>query len=140
MRIVNLKRLESTEEGAFGVLTTDSLQEWHTGELPWLNNEPLRSCIPEGTYHCAWLPSERFGECYHILRVPNRTNIEIHPTNFVGDRAKGFKSTSLGCIALGHAIGKMLGQKALLKSKVAVAEFHKEMNLLDFELVILNCF
>lgn len=140
MRIATLKRLESTEEGTFGVLTTDSNQEWHTGELPWLNNEPLKSCIPEGVYRCAWLPSERRGECYHILRVPNRTLIEFHPANFVGDKAKGYKSSVTGCIALGLAVGRLQGQKAILKSKYAVEEFNKEMNFMDFELVILNCF
>lgn len=140
MRVVTLKRLESTEAGTFGVLTTDSMQEWHTGECPWRNNIPFKSCIPEGTYRCSWLPSDKRGECYHVLGVPARSGIEIHTANFVGDKDKGYKSSVVGCIALGQDVGQYGGQKALLKSRDAIAEFHKEMNFMDFELVILNCF
>jgi hypothetical protein len=140
MRTATLKRLESSEEGTFGVITTDSHQEWHTGELQWLNNKPFKSCIPEGTYRCSWLPSEKRGECYHVLSVPARTGIEFHPANYMGDKSKGWKSQIEGCIALGLHVGKLSGQKTLLKSRYAITEFQKEMNFLDFELVILNCF
>lgn len=47
-----LLREASTPEGTPGVLVVDG-QAWNTLELPWLDNAPKRSCIPDGVYRCA---------------------------------------------------------------------------------------
>jgi len=50
-------------------------------ELPWLNNQPLRSCIPEGKYALQkrWSPKHK----WHLLvkDVPGRSCILLHPAN-----------------------------------------------------------
>jgi hypothetical protein len=61
----------------------------HTIELPWLNNEQQRSCIPEGRYelHKRW--SQKFGDHYLLLNVPGRACILIHPANNALKELKG---------------------------------------------------
>lgn len=136
MRKVILTRIGSSPEGTFGIVKTDTGQKWCSGELPWRNNQPEKSCIPVGTYLCVWRPSEKFHECYHVTGVPERTMIEIHPANFMGDKKLGYKCDLLGCIAIGQEIGPLEGQKALLQSRSAISQFNSEMNYEDFELEI----
>lgn len=52
-----------------------------TIELPWLNNLPRRSCIPEGRYQLTMRHSGRFGQHLLLNEVSNRTLILIHPAN-----------------------------------------------------------
>jgi len=65
----------------------------HSLELPWRNNVRRISCIPTGEYPLALRNSPKYGNHIHILDVPNRDLILIHPANFV--------SQLLGCIAPG---------------------------------------
>jgi hypothetical protein len=58
---------------------TDILFQSKTLELPDLLNQKRISCIPEGIYTCIKHTSPKFGECIHILNVPNRDEILIHP-------------------------------------------------------------
>ena len=64
----------------------------YTIELPWLNNEVGKSCIPEGKY----VLTKRYSQKYkwHLLLndVKNRSLILIHPAN---DAKKELR----GCIA-----------------------------------------
>jgi hypothetical protein len=136
MRKVMLIRNESGDEGTFGTILTDSGFTCRTGELPWRNNQQGLSCIPEGIYFCSWRLSKRHGLCYHIDSVPNREGIEIHSANFVGDRNMGLKYQVLGCIAIGLGIGKLDGQKAVLRSRQGLAAFEDEMKCETFELTI----
>ena len=52
-----------------------------TIELPWLNNIPGRSCIPEGKYMVRLRFSERFGKHMEVVDVPGRSLILFHPAN-----------------------------------------------------------
>jgi len=61
-------------------------------ELPWLNNEPQVSCVPEGRYELVKWYSPKFGNHLHVLNVPGRESIMMHPAN---DAVKELK----GCIA-----------------------------------------
>ena len=65
----------------------------HTLELPWKNNEKKISCIPTGEYNVVKRYSEKYGNHFHILNVPNRDYILIHAANYVNQL--------LGCIAVG---------------------------------------
>lgn len=140
MRTITLIRGPSTDKGIFGKLLLDDGWWCFTGELPWDNNLPRYSCIPTGTDTCHWIDSPKHGMCYQIMDVPDRSMIEIHSANFMGDERKGYVSQLLGCIALGMAIGELdTGdgtQIALLRSKEAIAEFERRMNKEDFQLVI----
>jgi hypothetical protein len=67
--------------------------ECYTLELPWKDNERRISCIPSGTYKAVKHRSPKFGNSVWIKDVPNRSEILIHPANYVRQL--------LGCIAVG---------------------------------------
>ena len=142
MRIVTLIRDPSTDEGTFGVLTTDDDFTCVTGELPWKNNIPNLSCVPEGEYMAKWLYSPSHGtELYHLIDVPGRKVIEIHAGNWCGDTEKGYKSDVLGCIILGREKAEltpegMNPQMAITASVQTLALFESHMNQEDFLLQI----
>lgn len=145
MRTVTIKRIGTSDQGTFGILETDTGVEKRTLELPWRDNKQNESCIPKGTYQCEWLFSTRFGQCYHIMKVPNRADILFHPANFGGDTSKGFESDLSGCIALGEKITflatpKGKGQKGLSASRIATKEFFEIMDHEPFMLTIVECF
>ena len=68
-----------------------------TLELPYKNNKPEISCIPEGLYTVKKItrPDGRPG--LHVQDVPGRTAILIHTGNF----AAGDHPDILGCILVG---------------------------------------
>jgi hypothetical protein len=107
-----------------------------SGELPKRDNIRGMSCINAGAYMAEWMLSPTHGWCYHILGVPNRSEIEIHSANFCGDRFLQKKCELRGCIALGKDIGMLDGQTAVLSSKEAIREFHEKMNGETFQLII----
>lgn len=72
-----------------------------TMELPWLNNEKRKSCIPEGTYKCTPRSSPKYGNHFLVNNVPGRDAILIHVGNF--------KSDLLGCIAPGLSFSDLNG-------------------------------
>ena len=51
-------------------------------ELPWLQNQPDISCIPTGTYEVIKHVSPKFGPCFWVQDVPNRSEILIHVANY----------------------------------------------------------
>lgn len=137
VKMVTVTRTESSEVGTFGTLVTDSGFKCFTLELPWHNDIAKISCIPPGSYTCNWRFSQKHGMCYHVDGVPDgRTQIEIHAANFAGDLSKGLKCQLEGCLALGESVGQLDGQKAVLQSKVAVAQFNEDRATLPFTLVI----
>ncbi len=131
-----LTRLETSNQGTFGVLTLDS-HKWFTGELPWKGNQSQISCIPKGLYFANWQYSPRFKKMmFGIGPVEGRSGIRIHPANLMGDASKGYRAQLNGCIALGQAIGVLDGQKAVLLSKPAVRQFEALLRGESFELEI----
>lgn len=89
--------------GTNGVLSCAGGHLCRTIELPWLENKPRISCIPEGRYRIVQRWSEKFGFHLHILDVPDRSFILIHPAN-------NAQTELAGCIApvtthSGHGLG-----------------------------------
>lgn len=68
--------------------------ECKTLELPWLNNQVQKSCIPAGKYQVVTRFSPKFRNHFHVLDVPGRTWILIHAGNYYTD--------ILGCILVGQ--------------------------------------
>ena len=92
----------------------------YTIELPWQNNLPMRSCIPEGTYPIVKRYSKKFKQHLQVVSVPGREFILIHPANHALLQLKG-------CIApvsvlTGEGLGT-LSQRAFLRlyKKVSAA-------------------
>jgi hypothetical protein len=77
--------------------------ECFTLELPWKDNERRVSCIPEGTYKAVKHRSPKFGNSVWIKDVPNRSEILIHPANYVRQL--------LGCIAVGKDLKDIDGDE-----------------------------
>jgi hypothetical protein len=77
-------------------------------ELAWKENRPQISCIPAGNYKVVYRESPKYPRHYHILDVPNRSFILIHPANFAGsNNPKTGKPDLLGCIGLGNGFGDL---------------------------------
>jgi hypothetical protein len=110
---------------------TDILFQSKTLELPDLLNQKRISCIPEGIYTCIKHTSPKFGECIHILNVPNRDEILIHPANY--------KSDLLGCIGVGdtHIDINKDGLKDITNSKKTMERLLKVVPN-TFQLVVKN--
>jgi len=92
---------------------------WYTLELPWRNNKPFQSCIPEGTYDVRPDQEGRFTGYPELQFVPKRSEIVIHPANFVSDLA--------GCIAPGKRFESALAATAVWGSKEAYEEMISEL-------------
>jgi hypothetical protein len=73
-----------------------------TLEPPWQHNMRNISCIPAGEYVVKKHFSRKFGDCFHVLDVPNRSGILIHAGNYVQD--------TRGCILVGKTFrGESIG-------------------------------
>ena len=79
-------------KGSNGNLSANAVGLCHTIELPWKENEPHVSCIPEGRYELVKRYSPKFKWHLLVKDVSDRALILIHPAN---DALKELK----GCIA-----------------------------------------
>lgn len=94
MKTFYLDRFYYSPAGTAGTLTVDGI-DYHTVERPWLNNEPFKSCIPDGTYTVKPYNSEKFPNVWEIQCVQGRSHILIHAGNKPSDVQ--------GCIAIGRS-------------------------------------
>lgn len=101
-------------EGTQGTLEWNGTLVCYTIELPWLQNQRRVSCVPEGEYVLKARFSPKFKWHLHLIDVPGRELILIHPANDA-------KTELLGCIApvsLHTGIGKgSRSRKAFVKLK-----------------------
>ena len=137
--IVNLFRLERGDQGTHGLFVIGSFN-CHSLELPWRDNQKNISCIPAGTYDTEIRISPTFGKVYWVKGVPNRSYILIHSGNWAGDVSKGYKTHVNGCLLLGQKFGTLLGQLAVLNSRIIVNRFMDYMQYEPFTLVIHESF
>ena len=111
-------------EGTQGVLEWNGTLVCYTIELPWLENQRRISCIPEGEYILQPRFSPKFGWHLHLMNVPGRDLILIHPANDA-------KKELLGCIApvTQHSgIGKGISsRKAMANLKVLVCSAFEQL-------------
>ena len=91
-----LLRTKYLPTGTLGTLSIDGKFECFTLERPSeQSGGPAPFCIPVGTYGIDWFDSPHFQTIVPLLKdVPGRTQIEIHPSNWISDL--------LGCIAVGE--------------------------------------
>jgi len=88
-----LKRTLLTYEKTLGVLNHEG-HLYTTLERPYLNNQRNISAIPAGLYRLTKYHSPKFGNCFWVHDVPNRSSILIHAGNHVSD--------TRGCILIGQ--------------------------------------
>ncbi len=113
--MITLTRTDFSANETFGEMhTEDGDFLCYTIERPWLNNQHNVSCIPAGTYDVEEFNSPKHGNVWHVLNVPQRDMIEIHPANFA--------SELLGCIGVGDEIGLIGGVPAVLHSQNTFTE------------------
>lgn len=98
-------------EGTNGKILYNKVTLNYSIELPWHNNEPRISCIPEGRYELVIRFSHRFQWHLQLKNVKGRDLILIHPAN---DAKKELR----GCIA---PVSILDGPGKGSKSKIAVS-------------------
>ncbi|MDQ6755691.1 MAG: DUF5675 family protein [Bacteroidota bacterium] len=96
--------------GTNGMLYINNMLQCFTIELPWMNNHPRISCIPEGTYTLKKRYSPKFKQHLLVQGVEGRDVILIHPAN---DALKELK----GCIA---PVSILTGEGTGSQSRIAL--------------------
>lgn len=135
-----LMRIESTDEGTFGLLAFGP-HRLRSLELPWRGNRRQRSCIPQGRYRCRMVTSPKFGRVYQVQDVPGRSAIFIHSANLAGDVDQGWDSQLHGCIAPFQTPGRLRNtagewQRAGLVSRPAVTRLVAWAGGAEFDLLV----
>lgn len=105
----------STDSPTVGRLYAGDL-DLFTLELPWQDNKPNISCIPEGRYKVTLAYSHRFQRVMpRILNVPSRDGILIHPLNEV--------QQTQGCVGVG--MQRSDDERIIMGSKIAYGLFYQ---------------
>lgn len=107
----------------------------YTLELPYRNNEPEISAIPEAVYQCGLRPSAKFGNwtggmIYHLQPVQGRTDILIHAGNSVAD--------THGCILIGDSWRDDNGKTVVTNSRKTLMALHEFTKGQPFTLAIVS--
>lgn len=96
MIIPEINRIWRTDTASMGIITAPDMTSLFTLELPWKNNRPFISCVPNGLYPISLLCSKKnkdIGNAYELNVGLGRTLIRIHIANYPRQIE--------GCIALG---------------------------------------
>lgn len=114
-KTINLFRKSDDRTQTLGELECEGLL-LYSMELPWRDNQVGISCIPVGEYEIVKHNSPRFGPCYWVKEVPGRSEILIHPANFVRQLR--------GCIAPGLSMADIDGDGNIdvTSSKAAMSQ------------------
>ena len=129
VRTLKLKRFLMSEVVTLGQLFIGTIPICYTLELPWNSNKVMLSCIPAGTYKVRFVhrsTSGKFRRCWHVQDVPERSEIMIHPANYVRQIR--------GCIAPGLELG--LDKMSVSKSALAMAAIREIVGVADFNLEV----
>lgn len=102
-------------EGTNGELWYRGLMIGYTIELPWLQNQRIISCIPEGRYQLLMRYTEERGWHIHIPEVPGRSWILFHPAN------NALKELQ-GCIA---PVSQLTGPGTGIESRFATKQLER---------------
>ena len=112
---LELVRLTEDDGATLGILIVNNWPSLSVLENAWRGNRRGESCIPKGTYKMQLHHSPKFGKTYHILDVPERSEIIFHSGNTPKD--------TKGCILLGMGFRRFDGQAGIDRSKKAMEKF-----------------
>jgi hypothetical protein len=128
-----LRRLDSTPFATYGnLLDAEERLVCVTLERPWVdeNNDGISdrnvSCIPPGLYEAyrRKAADTRHGyDVFELLKVPSRTNIQIHIFNLPHE--------SNGCIGTGSSFGPVAGKPGIIGSSAAYRRFMDHLRGVD---------
>ncbi len=137
LRDFYLKRISSYRDGTFGVLLDGHVPFALTLEPPWVDNQPYKSCIPNGEYLCKRINSPKFGDTFEITDVTGRTHIVFHKGNY-GRYSLHQTSDTQGCVLVGEQFAAFTPHKAALAaSRAGFLEFMDRLKDTDeFNLTI----
>ncbi|MBU8883860.1 hypothetical protein KSK37_12260 [Kaistella sp. DKR-2] len=76
-------------KGTNGILLFNGAELCRTIELPWQNNQPRVSCIPEGKYRLRRRHTARFKAHFEVMDVKDRKYILFHAGNDAGKELRG---------------------------------------------------
>ncbi len=122
-KITRTRSLKTCTVGILYIQTRNLRWSCRTLELPWLDNQPQISCIPEGVYTCKRFNSAKFGETFHVCDVPGRSGILFHAGNTAKD--------TRGCILLGVGLNLSGGNAYLEASRAAMTTFRQMLEGID---------
>lgn len=108
---------------------------FYTLELPWRDNARNISRIPEGVYKVRKRYSQRFGDHFEVLGVPDRTLILIHKGNFPDD-TDGCILPGLSLVDIGTKSRPGDGIKEVAYSGVAMKELNRLITEEEAEIII----
>ncbi|MDD5532379.1 MAG: DUF5675 family protein [Syntrophales bacterium] len=123
-------RLETTEQGALGVLILD-------GEIFCCTLQPdaadlKRFHIPAGKYICKRFHGQKWPDTFEII-CEGHTAVLFHSGNI--------EEHSEGCILLGASFGRLKGARAVLNSGATFEVFMKRLKGVDrFNLEIIDAY
>ena len=138
MEQVFLNRFQQDQKQTLGELLFKGQEVAKTLELSWKGNKNRISCIPTGVYKVVRRTSDKYGEHFHVLDVPQRDYILMHHGNYAGSiNPKTGKSDILGCILPGkeHVDINKDGYLDVTQSKDTMSKLLKLLPL-EFELII----
>jgi len=133
MKIVELLRLEESDQGTIGILKIQKEVFCFTLEPPDRLNELNRSSIHPKQYTCRPYLSAKHGQTFQVMDVPGRTGILFHAGNKVQDTE--------GCILVGSHPDKLKGDRAVLNSGATLKRFAEAVGVGEaFHLTISECY
>lgn len=128
MKTVRIKRFNDSGADTLGAIFIDGKPFCLCIEQEWNDNKVGNSCIPKNEYLVKWHESPKYGWCYLVEGVPNRSHILFHKGNTAKD--------TRGCILPGEKLGTLDGRNAVLSSKWALDALHQKMQKADFKLIV----
>jgi hypothetical protein len=108
--------------GTNGTLYYNSMPIVFTIELPWLDNKPKVSCIPEGEYRMVFRYSLKHRAHLWLQQVPGRDLILMHPANHALTELMGCIAPVSVLTAPGQGTGSRLAMSKLLEIAHAIAD------------------
>lgn len=131
--IVKLTRFCSGPMGTFGRLEAGD-RHWFTVERPWLDNTPMKSCVPLGEYDLVWqptttnVPEEYAAATWYLdggtvssehVSSRRRTRVAVHIGNTMDDVS--------GCIAVGTDLATIGNRWGVSRSRGAMIDLLASM-------------
>ena len=116
---VTIERTYNTKQTT-GIFTVDEKIICLTMELPWMKNERMISCVPEGLYNVIKQSATKYRpyNFFRFTHVPGRDGILIHKITYVKDLK--------GCIGVGKELRDLNkdGTMDMIRSGEALAELY----------------